>query len=224
LLLDQQLKRKPIFLEFVDNPSKFAEYEVKTGIVRLGHPMLGALWAAAHAYIVAFHEYQQANRRGDLIFHVGKQPRVANAYALYAELLASAGTGLPTRWPSDDIRPIRYPFEHTDGHTANELFLAAVAWIVHHELAHARLDHEEAPVNSKLQENEADAAATRWICEDAVEAMPLQKRAMGMVTAVMFLVALDLRQNRHHSNTHPPSFERLMRNLEFTRLDEDDIA
>jgi hypothetical protein len=99
----------------------------------------------------------------------------------------------------------------------------AISWIIHHEIAHARLEHQEVTVTSVQQENEADNAATRWVCCGTQETQPLHKRAMGMVTAVLLLIAYDLEVQRTHSRTHPPSFERLILNLDATGLGEDEM-
>lgn len=223
-VLQTQIDVRNITLEFVDDPRVLADYSVAKGIVRLGVPFLEALWAAAQVYIVAFHEYQAAQRKGERFFELAKIERVADAYVLYRLFLEALAARRSTEWPEKASRPIRYPFDHSDGHLANEMFLVAIAWIMHHEIAHARLDHEEASAVSKLQESDADRAATEWVCASELEKLPLYKRTMGMVVAVVFLLALDLRMGRFTSSTHPPSFERLMRNLETTGLSENELV
>jgi hypothetical protein len=222
--LQTEIDARNITLEFVDDPAILAEYVVSKSIVRLGVPFLDSLWTASHLYIVAFHEYQAAQQKGERFFELGKIERVANAYVLYRHFLEAVAARQSTEWPVGGSRPIQYPFEHSDGYMANEMFLVAIAWIMHHEIAHARLDHEEASAVSKLQESDADRAATMWVCLGEPEQLPLYKRAMGMVTAVVYLLALDLRMGRFTSNTHPPSFERLMKNLETTGLAENDFV
>jgi hypothetical protein len=222
--LTTQIDTRDISLEFVDDPTVLAEYSVAKRLVRLGIPFLEALWSGAHVYIVAFHEYQAAQRKGERFFELGKSKRVADAYVLYRHFLKATAARQSVEWPEGASRPIRYPFEHSDGHFANETFLVAVAWIMHHEIAHARLDHEEASAVSKLQESDADRAATEWVCAGEREQLPLYKRAMGMVSAVVFLLALDLHMGRLTSSTHPPSFERLMKNLETTGLGENELV
>jgi len=222
--LQAQLDARNISLEFIDDPTIVADYSVAKCIVRLGVPFLEALWSAAHLYIVAFHEYQAAQRKGERFFELGKIERVADAYALYRHFLEALAAGKFAEWPEGASRPIKNPFEHSDGYMANEMFLVGIAWILHHEIAHARLEHEEASAISKLQESDADRAATEWVCSGEPEKLPLYKRVMGMVVGVVFLLALDLRMGRFTSTTHPPSFERLMRNLQATGLDENELV
>jgi hypothetical protein len=222
--LDGVIAAKALSLEVSDDSRLFAELLPSNGIIRLGVPFLEVLWSAAHTYIVTFHEYQQANQRRETIFEIGGASRTATAYKLYRDLLHAHAAGSPIQWPSQEIIPARFPQEGTDTYVANELFLVAISWIIHHEIAHARLGHQEVTVTSMLQENEADRAATKWICEGTQEKQPLQKRSMGIVTAVMLLLAYDIEVGRTHSTSHPPSFERLILNLDATGAGEDEMV
>ena len=222
--LEAEIARLDISLEFTDEPRVYAEYVVSQAKVRLGVAFLSALWTAAYGYIDAFHEYQAAQRRGERYFALGHVPRVADAYALYCSAREAVAAFAPFDWPQGTSKPVRYPFEHSDGYAANELFLVAIAWIIHHEIAHGRLGHEEFTMTSITQEVEADASATRWICAGETDNLRLQKRAMGVATAIVFLLALDLQVGRTTTTTHPPSFERLMNNLDNTGLDEDQMT
>lgn len=221
--LKAEIAELKITLEYTDDPKVYAEYVVSEAKVRLGVDFLSALWAAAHAYIVAYHEYQIAQRKGERYFSLGRVPRVADAYSLYRSARDAVASGKAFVWPRDARKPLRYPYEHTDGYAANELFLVAIAWIIHHEIAHARLGHEEITVASALQETEADESATRWICAGENDNQRLHKRAMGVGAAIVFLLALDLQVGRFSTTTHPPSFERLMSNLDLAGLDEDQM-
>lgn len=221
--LEAEIARLNISLEYSDDPKVYAEFVVSESKVRLGVPFLSALWTAAHAYIVTYHEYQTAQRKGERYFSLGQVPRVADAYTLYRGAREAVALCKPFAWPQGATKPLRYPFEHSDGYAANELFLVAIAWIVHHEIAHGRLGHEEITVASRLQETEADEAATRWICDGETDNLRLHKRAMGVGAAIVFLLALDLQVGRLSTTTHPPSFERLMNNLDAVRLDEDQM-
>lgn len=221
--LDNLISAKSLSLEFCDDPRLFAEVLPSKGLIRLGVPFLEVLWSAAHAYIVIFHEYQQAYALNQTMFEVGGTPRTEAAYRLYRELLQAHATGKPITWPSLEIVPAQFPKEGSDAYVANELFLVAISWVIHHEIAHARLEHQEVTVASILQENEADQAATRWICVGTQETQPLHKRSMGIVIAVLVLLAYDIEAGRTHSKTHPPTFERLILNLDATGLGQDEM-
>jgi Peptidase U49 len=221
--LDIEITNKDITLEFTNDPKVYAEYVVSKALIRLGNSFLSALWAAAHAYIVTYHEYQLAQKKGVRYFVLAESPRVVEAYTLYRQAREAVARFQHFQWPAAAKKPIRYPFEHSDVYAANELFLVAISWVMHHEIAHARLKHEEFTVNSIPQELAADAEATRWICRGEKDTHRLHKRAMGIATAIVFLLALDIHVGRTTTTTHPPSFERLINNLDNTELDEDQM-
>jgi hypothetical protein len=207
-------------LEFVDDLETYAEFVPSKSLVRLGTPFLEVLWASSYSFLVIFDEYEQANKRKDKYFHVGASPRAADAYSLHRQLLEAHIAKARAPWPLPELKPVRVPEPSTDGHVANELFLTAVSWIIHHEIAHCRLDHEELTVNSVLQESDADRAATDWVCRDSVESESLLKRALGVACANLCLLAYDLQQNRVRWTTHPPTYERLLANLDHIGFDE----
>jgi Peptidase U49 len=214
---------KSLTLEYCACKRLKARLVIDRSAVQLGVPFLEALWAAAHAYSVVFHECQQANKRGDEFLDIGGMPRTAQAYSLYRKQLElHAAERLPD-WASTDSRPVRFPDPNTDAFVANELFLVATSWLIHHEIAHARLAHESTSKSSQQEENEADRLATQWVCGETKEVGQLHKAAFGIATAVLFLIALDLERGRVYSHTHPPAFERLILNLDETGLGEDEM-
>ena len=212
--LSQEVDALNITMEFVNNPKKFAEYSPDTATVRLGTQYLEVFWSAAHAFIVVFDEYEKANKRGEQFFQVGADERTRAAYALYRQLLQAHVRMEPLNWPNSAVRPVQFPEPDTDVHIANELFLTAVSWVVHHEIAHARLRHEYVTVNSVSQESDADRAATDWILSGTQDSGSLFKRAMGVTCALLHLLAYDLEHARVTFTTHPPTYERLAANLD----------
>lgn len=223
--LDEFVSTECIELEFIEGTWKLAEVVPGRGLIRLGVPFLETLWAAAHAYIVVFRECQKASQAGARAFAIAAQPCTANAYSLYRDLLVGHAYKNPIDWPTGNIRPERYPPEGTDSYIANELFLVAVAWIIHHEIAHVRLKHQPLTINSMSmqEERQADLVATRWLCEQSPDLQPLRKCAMGIVAAVLFLLAHELESGRS-SSSHPQPFERLIWNLDTTGLEENDMV
>jgi len=201
--LDEIIREKTLTIDFCDNSKLIAEVVISKNIIRLGVPFLEVLWSAAHAYIVIFHEYQLANNRHEVLFNVSGTDRTAAAYKLYRESLLAHICGNPILWSSHKVMPIQFPQVGTDGYVANELFLVAISWIIHHEIAHSRLDHQEFTTTSILQEQDADRAATKWICEGTKETMPLHKRSMGIITAIILLIAYDIENGRKHNHLYP---------------------
>lgn len=219
--IDSLVRAKGLSLELTDDPKVFAEVLPSRALIRLGMNGLDLLWAAAHSYVVLFDEYEKANQRGDEFFGVGENPRARSAFALYEWALNQFLTRTTSPWPEFGIFPEPHPEPGTDCYVTNELFLVAISWIIHHEIAHARLDHDEFSVRPLAEENAADKQATLWICATAAESSELLKRALGIAAAILVLVACDLQTAHFSSITHPPSFERLMFSLDHTGLAED---
>jgi Peptidase U49 len=218
-LLDA-VQQSHLKLEFVDDTEVHAEYLPSESLVRLGTQYLETLWAAAHAFIVIFDEYEKANKRGETFYQVGATPRSQAAYALYRQLLVAHVAKERVAWSRPELLPVQFPEPNTDGHVANELFLTSVSWVIHHEIAHARLGHEELALNSVLEESAADRAATEWVCKGPAGPGPVFKRALGIACANLHLLAYDLEHGRVRWTTHPPTYERLANNLDRVGLDD----
>lgn len=179
--------------------------EIQTSIATLEY-----LWATAHAHLILYDEYGQAQRRGDKQFDTGGNQRSRGALDLSkwaAENLFSTGV---QPWPESLIKPQPKPENGSDVHAANELFLCAFAWMMHHELAHVRLGHNAAITSRSLEEEkEADVEATRWILSQCPDSAQAQKRIYGVVAAILALKGISSPYGNSVLKTHPPTFERL---------------
>jgi len=119
-------------------------------------------------------------------------------------------------WPHELLRPIESPPQGSPENAADELTLCAVAFLLHHELAHHRLGH---PFTMDLpwkldQERDADYAAADWILQGVAEDdARFTKRALGIATALAVLAAYGVHTARHDGETHPRSFDRLFHTL-----------
>lgn len=208
--LDIAIAQRKITLEYVESPKVLAEYSPSQANVRVGGGYLDALWATAHLYLTAIRAYEEAQKAGRSVFGLAEDSRVAAAYLLYLDRLDLVACSTSQEWPKGSPKPLRYPYKHTDGYATNELFLVAIGWVIHHEIAHAVLEHEDGSIDSVREEKQADREATKWVCTQPADDAELSKRSMGLATALLFLIALDLRLNRHTVTTHPPSWERLL--------------
>ena len=228
--LYREVDVQQIPLEYVEDDTTgvrqkvFAEFDTEKRVVRLGDGFLEALWAATHLYLLAFRGYQQAQAANVETFELGKDPQVRDAYRLYLNRLDSLIGHRSTPWPDKTVKPIRYPYKHSDGFATNELFLVATGWIIHHELAHGRLNHREDAPNSIELEHEADTEATLKSCESPANEKELIKRTLGISAAVLLLIAMEIKENRQVFTTHPPSYERLLNVLSVAKLDATHIT
>jgi len=168
------------------------------------------LWASAHAFFVFHQEYVAAQAVGANVLDFGGTPRIKGASELLWWSIRNMHSPGSETWPVTLPRPEQYPTSGTDGHVANELFLCAVAWIIHHEIAHVALQHGQGhPALRIKQEREADLRATTWILERCTGSAERKKRILGMATAILAMHLLDSRDDDAYVCTHPPTVERL---------------
>ncbi|WP_166267123.1 phage exclusion protein Lit family protein [Marinobacter caseinilyticus] len=214
-----------VTLDFIDRPSFTFHVYTQKKTVQTSIATLEYLWATSHVHLVLYDEYGQAQRRGDTQFNTGGNHRSRSALEIAkwaVENLLSTGV---QPWPESFIRPHSHPENCSDVHTANELFLCAFAWMMHHELAHVRLGHNEAITSRSLEEEkEADVEATKWILSQCSDSAQAQKRIYGVVAAILALQAISSPSGNSIMQTHPPTFERLDYCLFESGVDPDNEA
>lgn len=189
----------------------------------IGVAALEFLWASAYAHLILYNEYCRAQLTGADAFDTGGTERSRKAL----ELLAWAGRNISSsgdaEWPTEFPRPERFPAERSDGHVANELFLCALAWIIHHEIAHARLNHQPLITTCSIaEEKEADVAATRWILDMCRVPQEARKRTFGIAAAILALQGFLNPDQFVSLKTHPSTFERIDYCLNAAGVPEDD--
>jgi hypothetical protein len=100
------------------------------------------------------------------------------------------------------------------------LFLFGIAWILLHELAHLKLDHQEtAGEPSREEENEADLFAARWMSDAATSSSGDAEInritvLLGIAVVLLWLTVLNVYVGPSDSETHPEGYERLQRVLD----------
>jgi hypothetical protein len=204
---------EPFF--FFANPNK------KT--ITAGVGALGRLWATAYGYYCLYTTVAEAKREDLAIRELSlkSDERMAKAstlleWAIDAEYKIAkarkAKEQLPSiPWPDDLPKPVKNPVPESDEHVADELFLAAGAYVLHHELAHLRLDQEPSddPAEMRRLEMEADEAAAAWLLRDLDENDPrFLKRMMGIALALCWLTSVAVFVPED-TRCHPPSCVRL---------------
>ncbi len=168
------------------------------------------LWASTHAHLILYSEYSLAQRSGSSTFDTGGNERSRNAM----ELLAWAGRNIldkgTDRWPAHLPRPLPFPTEKSDGYVTNELFLCALAWIIHHEIAHVRQNHPALVTTCSIaEEKDADEKATQWILDKSTVPQESRKRTLGIAAAILALQDLRSPNKFEPLKTHPSTFERI---------------
>lgn len=197
---------------------RLPEHEVVINVAALEF-----LWASAHAHLILYNEYSFAQRSDSITFDTGGNERCQKAM----ELLAWAGQNLLDKgtdiWPLSLPRPVRFPVKNCDTHVANELFLCALAWIIHHEIVPVRLNHQAlVSTCSIVEEKDADLAATKWILEKSTVPQESWKRTFGIAAAILALQGFKSPDQFIFLKTHPSTFERIDNCLTAAGVSEDD--
>lgn len=190
---------------------------------------LELLWALSFAYYVLYQEWKRNPAAAELDLSASSRTRGAAALLQWA--LENNVGGRRVMWPDDLPHPevasagVRAGGEPRDEVVATELFLCASAWILHHELAHLRLQHPLVTTDSVAEEREADQAATAWILDSLPEEPHRLKRGLGIAVAVVALAVLKLERPTMSSGglpqTHPGVAERLFDALDHSAFGED---
>jgi len=201
----------------------FADTTGGVNRIRVGTGSVGRLWASGYGYFCIYTKVA-AEKRADLgrqDIDLTSDQRTATGGRLLswtvntemeiADAIAEKKPLQPQLWPVGLPRPKRRVVYGSDAHVADELFLCAAAFILHHELAHLRLGHRKSgsSVRNRKIEEEADAAAAEWIL-DGIEPRGdrYRKRALGVALALGWLASMGLyvAEDQEH---HPPSYDRL---------------
>jgi hypothetical protein len=203
--------RHQIVLQPVDERGFGIRVNPASGVVTLPVASLEYLWACTYQYLIVYQEMVDAQRAGLPRLDLAGSPRLRTAEALYSWARNNLDGDGKRPWP-DDLPSPTVP-QDRDGYVpfANEIFVAALAWMIHHEIAHVTLGHPALTTSRGMtEENEADTTATRWILSDLERDDPkLLKRALGIATAILTLQSLQVGPVAYEPSTHPPAHVRL---------------
>jgi hypothetical protein len=195
--------------------------------ITAGVGALGRLWATAYGYFCLYTTVADVAKKDihtahELDLKGGERIDKASTlleWTIHVENeiaeLKKKKTPLPPSfdWPSGLPQPIPNPPHASDSHVADELFLCAGAFILHHELAHIRLGHKPSYSSSKMKqlEEEADMAAAHWMLDGLDQGdMKFVKRALGVALALSWLASVAVYVPEDQDD-HPPSCDRLYR-------------
>lgn len=182
------------------------------------------LWAFCHLCWVLYQEYQSAQKAGLEHFDTGSTQRIRNAIAIQHWGVDRISDPCAIQWPEQFLNPALNDVE--DVRVANELFLCALAWVLHHELGHSERGHTIAiAVRGRQEELEADCFASKIILQDLERSDPrLKKRALGVACAVLALQSLEVAEKPKESSGYPGAHERLANALYGYEISEDEVV
>jgi hypothetical protein len=180
-------------------------HEITTSVATLEY-----LWCSTYAHLILYKEYTAAQRRADAKFNMGGNVRSRSAIDLLNWSINNIFGQGNAAWPPKLPRPASSNNAALDIKLANEIFLSGVAWIIHHELAHLRLQHP--PIRSSrshVEEREADLAATKWILDQSKVPKESRKRMLGIAVAILALQGIEEDTPFRILDSHPHAFVRI---------------
>jgi len=215
-------KHQPTF-EWPDRAAQLPSVEPRTGRINIPPAAAELIWAAAHQYWVIYTEYVEDQKAGKHEFDLTANQRRVSAQLAFTwaqSYFKKPSNPRIAELPAPSYKPV----ESSDIHVANELFLAAIAWILHHEVAHLRLNHPSISAISREEEKEADLEATHWIFSTECTPEERKKRALGMCVALLVITSIDLESGTFNDASHPKVFDRFDYCLDAVGLEDDHVA
>jgi Peptidase U49 len=216
------LNEKQITFRFIqDNGRILFTADMSNRVISVGEKCLERLWALSFGYFIFYESMAKAKH---LDISTTKIPvendvnlKTAAQLILWATSVdwqAKAGglaeSGSMPEWPNGLPRPIPDPKKESNEDVGDKLFLSAVGFILHHELAHIRFEHvAQNSTDSILNEKEADRAAAEWLLDGfEPDDKEFIQRAFGIAVALLWLAGLAA-YVPHTATTHPPGYDRL---------------
>lgn len=204
-------------LEYVDSHIWICDVNVEKKHIRVSRKVMEVLWAASFAYFRLYEAVQKKtvdipSKAVTIVF--ADDPSLKDASDLLRYAMDSWANQDASSWPDSLPKPVPNPERGSDEAVADELSLCAIAVILHHELAHIRLEHNG---SSKLDsERDADITASEWIFEglDDESSPVFLKRSLGLAVAMETMVAYGVHTKKYGGTSHPRSFDRLINAME----------
>ncbi|TGR72583.1 hypothetical protein EN837_04380 [bacterium M00.F.Ca.ET.194.01.1.1] len=209
------------YLDFEEGPANFTAYPSSKSIVGTYAALL-SLWATAASVRVLMIATQTAAEQDlkKIVIAPGTPGFAAiefkNAALALIRNEASAWVDLPANPdPAADLS--------TEDGLTNNLFLAALSFVVLHECGHITLGHQPYTTLLHEQEQEADAWAVTWVLKMAPTESQREFRMLAVCIAFAWIGLID--EVRRASTTHPPAAQRLAKAYDcFGDVPDDSLA
>ncbi len=199
---------------FTDDEGFGFRVDTKNKAIKIPTVALEYLWVAFYTFYLTYQKYTEAQESNTgKFFHLQSDPELKLALEMYEWSNNSLTNINRVCWKEHYPSPEKKTEDiESNESVATELFLCAIAWILHHEIAHIYHHHPNKPYSNTEsidQEKEADISATKWILGNITDPKTLQKRGIGVAIAVLAITSQDILSGGFTSTTHPKSFERL---------------
>lgn len=213
---DEIVKRTEDLTFLLLNSDKtIAHIDLSKNKISISTGILDALWCYSYAfYVIYVKVFAGLKFEGQTVnFDMPKfenDPDIHDAAKCYVFGSGRWKNENPLPWPDQLIRPIQDPQKESFQDVAREITLGAMAFIVHHEIAHHELQHFGSKGETSIdQERDADYEAGDFILSIDQKEFK-QKRGLCVATALLAILTGGLFSNSVGGLTHPRSYERLV--------------
>ena len=197
-------------IECVNSSKRILNVCVSKKHIRISTLYLEILWCFGYVHFNHYLRFVDASINPDqdeMDFVTDEGTR--KEYALLKWITEKALREEDSPWPDECPAPILNPEKESDHNVADEFCLGGLACLIHHELAHIRLNHAE---SSNIEiEKDADICSWDWILPGGfdVTSQAGRKRLLMITHAYLIPVILDIHRGGFPSTTHPASYDRL---------------
>lgn len=238
--LRAELGDKRLVIDDVD--TKFNAYaDAATRTIGLTTNLIECLWYAAYAHL-AFEADLQRQLDSNAVrieLDLAGSQSLQLAERLLVDATNAAASHTPIA-PNKDYPQPKLPtgLPLTLEEQATEMALVAIAFVLHHELAHLRLGHTgnaDVPPSWTLEkEKEADSAAIEMILSSPANDSETAKRVWGIGIATIFMTSVRFRRaagehpreqkEKWEKQTHPFPYDRFGKAFEHPRVVDSEAA
>ena len=182
-------------------------------LIHVSTRVIELAWAYAYAYWVYYKRALEGKEHAGGAINLARRVDVQSALRLLGWALSELSEDRGTQWPVDVPHPSPSPAFASDEHVTDEITCCALAFFLHHELAHTYVTIP--PGESDLDhERFCDDAAAGWIFSGRIPHLQLQKRALGTAVALLLITSRGIETGNHDGVMHPVDFDRLVNTLE----------
>lgn len=206
-------------IQYLDTDEWICNSNSKTCHINISRSVAETAWCLSYCYMVFYQKYYD----GKMILEKRKIYYKDDEEAFRAAQLYKWAFD---NWLYQNLRrpwDLNFPYPKNPPQSffekvATELSLCALAYMLHHELAHIILRHEKSNDNyvNIEAEKEADIYAANWILDNNLktDGPVFRKRALGIAVALEMLIAKGIyKKDINHLIDHPRAFDRLINTL-----------
>jgi hypothetical protein len=212
-------------IKYVDDGEWICNANSSNTTITISKRVAETAWCLSYCYMTLFQKYCAGNMYTErTVLDFTKDKEAMEAAHLYKWALDNwLAPDNEKQWNLELPHP-QIPAPTFYHYLANQLSLCALAFIMHHELAHIKLGHQYTSDHylNIESEKEADLYAAEWFLNnDGIDKSTFNVRAYGIAIALEMIVARGLyKKDINTIVDHPRPFDRLLYTLQNYISDE----